>query len=303
MPGRYEFSLPPRRQRDGWFRLGGFDITTTALAVLAGVVSMFVYAASRSVLEKLVFYGPYVRRGDVWRLVTWPIANPPTEIWVVITLAFFWFFGHIVEERVGRKPYTWLLLAMTVIPAAIVTMFRFTLETSAAYGLGLLGTGLLVVFALDAPNAPFFFGIPAWVIAIIFVGLDLLRLLGDRMHGALVMEVLTIVVAGIGARQLGMASELLGFIPRLGGHRGSTRRPAPARHRRARGEVEPRRRRGEVVDGPWTPSTSQDPSFDHVHDQAELDALLDKISSSGMDSLTRADKERLNELSKRLRGR
>ena len=35
--------------------------------------------------------------------------------------------------------------------------------------------------------------------------------------------------------------------------------------------------------------------------QAELDALLDKISSSGLDSLTNAEKQRLNELSKRLR--
>ena len=36
-------------------------------------------------------------------------------------------------------------------------------------------------------------------------------------------------------------------------------------------------------------------------DQAELDALLDKIGANGMDALSGAEKQRLNELSKRLR--
>jgi hypothetical protein len=72
--------------------------------------------------------------------------------------------------------------------------------------------------------------------------------------------------------------------------------------------TKPRNRRGRkskpkgraVVQGPWgetgfAPATS-------IADQAELDTLLDKISASGMDSLSRAEKGRLNELSKRLRG-
>ena len=36
--------------------------------------------------------------------------------------------------------------------------------------------------------------------------------------------------------------------------------------------------------------------------QSELDELLDKISATGMNSLSKSEKERLNELSKRLRG-
>ncbi len=38
-------------------------------------------------------------------------------------------------------------------------------------------------------------------------------------------------------------------------------------------------------------------------DQEELDALLDKIGATGMDSLTSGEKKRLNDLSKRLRNR
>ena len=38
-------------------------------------------------------------------------------------------------------------------------------------------------------------------------------------------------------------------------------------------------------------------------DAAELDDLLDKINATGIDSLSNAEKQRLNELSKRLRDR
>lgn len=292
MPGRYQFSLPDRRQRDGWFKLGSFDITTTALLVLLGVVSMFVYAASPDLLADLSYVGPYVRDGDLWRLITWPIPNPPTEIWVILTLAFFWFVGHRIEDQIGRKKFTMLILAMTVLPAAFVTIFDFTANTGFAYGLGVLATGLLVVFALDNPNAVFFFGIPAWVIAAVFVGIDVLRLLGQQMYGQLVLELAVILVGLVGARQYGLVQAMT-FIPNLG--RSGQRRPP--RRRRAPA-ASPRRTAtaSSVITGPWG---ATDPA---VTDQIELDMLLDKIGASGMDSLTRDEKQRLNDLSKRLRG-
>ena len=74
--------------------------------------------------------------------------------------------------------------------------------------------------------------------------------------------------------------------PKFGGV--ATRAPARAQAGRRRGRP--------VVAGPWAGSGTR------TADQSELDDLLDKISASGMDSLTRAEKQRLNELSKRLRG-
>ena len=62
---------------------------------------MFAYAISPSALSHLVFVPELVRQGDLWRLVTWPIATDPA-IWAVISLAFFWIFGHRIEELVGR---------------------------------------------------------------------------------------------------------------------------------------------------------------------------------------------------------
>ena len=287
MPGRYQFSMPERPTRDGWFKVGPIDVTTTALLVGLGVISMFVYAIKRSVLLELALLGPLVRQGEVWRLVTWPTVNPPTEIWVVLTLAFFWFVGHRIEDSIGRRRFTVMIALMTVVPAALVSLVRFE-AVAYAFGLGILGIGLLVVFALDNPGAVFFFGIPAWAIAGVYVGIDVLRYLGDRRFETLFLELGVIVVGVVTARQYGLVSTLE-FIPKLGG---ATSKKRAARATRRQGGAT-------VVAGPW-------PVADAAHsaiDQMELDGLLDKISAHGIDSLSRTEKNRLNELSKKLRGR
>ena len=292
MPGRYQLSLPERRQRDGWFRIGTLDVTTTTLMVLLGVVSMFVYAISKDLVIKLMFQSGLVREGEVWRILTWPIPNPPLTIWVVLTLVFFWFFGHRVEDEIGRKRYTWLILAMTVIPAALASLVNITGDVSFAYGLSFLSVGLLVVFALDNPGAMFFFNIPAWIIALVIVGIDVLQRVADRQWNQLLLELLVLVVGLVGARQCGMV-EVLHWIPRLTG--------GPKHHSVPTGKAKRSKQlpstASSVITGPWGAPGGQSST-----DQIELDMLLDKISATGMASLSRQEKQRLNELSKRLRG-
>jgi len=175
MSGRYAFSMPDPRQRDGWFRIGSLDMTTTNIVVGLGLLSMIVYAIDPASAYYGAFSSTLVRQGEIWRLFTWPIINPPS-FWTLLGLVFFWYFGHQVEDQIGRKPQAWLLLSMTVLPAAVVSLFNTSngfLEGDrwAAYtaSVSLLSLGLLCVFALDRPNAPFFFGIPAWVIAAVIV--------------------------------------------------------------------------------------------------------------------------------------
>ena len=93
--------------------------------------------------------------------------------------------------------------------------------------------------------------------------------------------VVSLLVGALAARGVGML-EGISWIPKLGlPHR----RRAPKQSRRPA-----------VVAGPWAGSNTVSAA------QSELDELLDKISATGMNSLSKAEKERLNELSKRLRG-
>jgi membrane associated rhomboid family serine protease len=288
--GRFQLNFPEPRRRDGWFRIGSLDVTTTALLVGLGVVSMFLYAASKSTFNKLVFFPFFVRDGEVWRLVTWPIANPPSSIFVILTLVFFWFFGHRIEEMVGRMRFTLMIGLMTVVPAAIVSAIgSFEASTAPEVGLGLLGTGLLVVFAADQPNAPFFFNIPAWIIAAVFVGIDILQFMADRYWGTISLLLLVIFTALVTMRQFGHLDRLT-FIPQFTGSKpssGARRSSAkPARRQKQTRDFD-----RVVTSGPWTgPSPA---------DQAEMDRLLDKMNSVG---LSDAERKRLSELGKRLRG-
>jgi len=294
--GRFQLNFPEPRPRDGWFKLGGFDVTTTALLVGLGIISMFAYAISPGALFNLVFIPELVRQGELWRLVTWPIATDPT-IWALISLVFFWIFGHRIEEMIGRTRFTRLVLMLVVFPAVVVTVLQ--ISGAAAVGIGLLGTAMLCIFAADQPNAPFFFGIPAWVIAVIFVALDVLQYVGMRAWGNLVQLLLTVGLAMIVMRQFGELRETMGFIPQFfGGTTSGSRGGAAARSTSAARPGRPAKRKKQsrdfdrvVSQGPWASPTPGD--------QAEMDRLLDKMNSVGLSDVER---KRLSELGKRLRG-
>jgi hypothetical protein len=205
---------------------------------------------------------------------------------------------------------------MTVLPAVIVTLLNVTNDETVgrwsafSASVSLLSLALLCIFALDRPNAPFFFGIPAWAIAAVLVALQALQLIGARAWGQLLLGALVILVGCFGAAQRGLLGEFE-WIPRLKflsggpvspyGEIGSAR-PKPKRFGKGRSRGKPKGAPApsggnKVVAGPWNVPTGGPTPLE----QAELDVLLDRISAGGIDSLTPHEKERLNALSKRMR--
>lgn len=301
MAGRFSFSSPERRYGgDPWFRIGQVDVTTTVLVAGLCVISMFVWAIDASALEQLALIPREVRDGQLWRVVTWPLYNEP-DIWTVIMIAIFWYFGREIEGRLGRSRFAVMLLIMAVVPGIVGTLLDIV-----GWGLRPIEFGVFLVFVAGNPHARFFFGIPAWVLAAVFVGIEVLQLLGYREEERIVLLFVSIATALITARSMGLA-EATPWIPALpwgqGGNRSGSRRRTPRRR--------PPRGRGDVVAGPWSapsggrssgPLPQPPASESSARDHAELDALLDKISAGGLDALTSAEKKRLNELSKRMRG-
>jgi hypothetical protein len=158
------------------------------------------------------------------------------------------------------------------------------------------------VFIAQYPFARFFFGIPAWALGAVFVGLEILQLIGLRNERGIVFLLISIATAMVAARSYGLA-EALPWIPALPLPGAAPRSSAPARQRRtpAPKPQRPAAPRGRVVEGPWSGSAPAPSPADAAAAHAELDVLLDKISATGLDSLTAEEKRRLNELSKRLR--
>jgi hypothetical protein len=304
MAGRFSISVPGRRgPSDPWFRIGTLNVTTTVFVILTCVVSMLVWALEgpdHPVLDKLILWPDLVLDGQIWRIATWPVPNAP-DIWLVIMLAVFWYFGTEVEGLLGRVRFAVFLGLVTVIPGIVGTLIDLPQA-----GIRPVELCVFLLFVAEYPFARFFFGIPGWVIGAVILGIEILQLLGERNEKGIIFLFVALAVAAITARTMGLLTNYP-WVPALPiGALGQSRRAKRSRSK------QPRSRRGgsgDVVAGPWTGSRGgptgtlpqPPPSTQAAADQAELDAILDKISQYGMEGLTGAEKTRLNELSKRMR--
>ena len=282
---------------DPWFRIGSFAVTTTAFVVGLGVVSMIIWAGEgrygpifrHLVLVSDNFAFGSVLEGEIWRLITWPIPNEP-HFWTIVLFAIFYMLGSQIEALLGRWRFALFLVALTIIPAIVVTAVEaLTGMTGGISGLRMVEVGVLVAFAAQYAQARFWPGIPGWVIAVVIVGLDALQAIGERDEFALIVLACTVAVALLGIRAFGYATNLT-WIPKLSlsspsSSSSSTTRPSRSR-RRGRGRDHLRS----------VPSSTASVS-------PEIDALLDQVSSQGIDSLTRKQRKQLEAHARRLRRR
>jgi hypothetical protein len=286
---------PGRGSDDGWFHLGSIEVTTTVLVVVLSIASVVEWAIEGSygpVQSHLVLDPDAVVTGQVWRVFTWPIAYPGGfGLGTVIAIAIFWYFGTEIESLLGKKRMAWFLGWITVgLGLLWVAVVEVSTLAGSLGGLGQLELMVLLVFIAEYPHRRFFFNIPGWVIGAVFVGVTVVVYIGSREWLLLLNFALGLVLTALVAKSLGLLSEVH-QVPRL---RGPTRARKPKRSRGG-----PKGGPGTVVPGPWQPREVPPAS----RDQAALDALLDKITATGMDSLTDHEREQLMVLRDRLRRR
>ena len=109
---------PGRGSDDGWFRLGSLDVTTVLLVSALAVVSFVVWALEppgKPIQSALMLNPDSFIHGQVWRIITWPIAYPNgMGFFDIIAVALFWYFGTEIEHQLGRKRMAWFLGLVTV---------------------------------------------------------------------------------------------------------------------------------------------------------------------------------------------
>jgi membrane associated rhomboid family serine protease len=293
---------PGRGSQDGWFRLGSIEVSTTVLVLTLTIVSVLEWAFEGNfgpVQSHLALDPDSVVSGQVWQLVTWPLAYPfGIGLFDLLAIFFFYYFGNEIERLLGRKKMAWFLGLVTVGLGLLWVLFvEGTAISNGASSGGLtlstinqLELMVLLVFIAEYPQRRFFFNIPGWVIGAVIVGLYVLGYVGNREWLLLLNFALGLVLTALVAKSLGLLSEVR-QVPRL---RGPARARKPKRSRGA-----PKGGPNTVVAGPWQPREVPPVS----RDQAALDALLDKISAGGMDSLTEHEREQLMVLRDRLRRR
>jgi membrane associated rhomboid family serine protease len=286
MPGRYSFgAVRGGGSRDPWFRVGTYDVNTTTLITALCAVSMFLWAVNPVTLAWLIQLPFEVRHGQVWRIVTWPFANPPS-IWTVITLYIFWLLGTQLENTLGRFRFLGMLGALTIVPAIVGVL----IDVPQA-GIRTVELGVFVAYALENPRTRFMFNIPAWIMAAVIVGIEVLQLSGNRDGGGIVLLFVLLATAVVMLKSLGMGSDLPAWVPRVplpgiaGGFSKSNgkRKPGPAK--RAKDLI----KRAEKAEASVTDISTMrpievSPEAKRAR-QARIDGILDKISAQGINSL------------------
>ncbi len=292
---------------DPWFRIGTFDIGSAGIVSLVVAVSMFIRAGegvNGPFGRWLSYSGDAVRDGELWRMVTWWMPNEPS-LWTVITVALIYLLGGQLEAALGGKERmaTYLGL-MIIIPPVLAQLIDITQVAGtptplldAGIPAGVVWGALFYTFIAHMPNAPFWFGIPGWVLGAVFFVIRLLQVMQIRNTALIILFILSLVCTLLAAKAFGLAEEL-DFIPDLSGGRGTgvaaaTPRPKKRSRRPKRG------RKGgadlTVVPGPPGAESGGIDDFDEMG----IDEILDQVNAFGMESLSSEQKRKLKEYSKR----
>ncbi|PTX95569.1 rhomboid family intramembrane serine protease [Opitutus sp. ER46] len=259
-----------------WMR--GYPVYATHLVVAVFTVSMLfatVFSQTPSIPEAMIFTSDQVLHGQVWRVFSYGLWNPPS-LWFAIKMLMLFWFGREVERSLGRWKFLALYGCIYVLPPLLFTAVGPWLPMALAGESG--SFALFIAFATLHPNAPMFFTLLAKWVALILVGIYTLVAFADRSW-----EQLLLLWSTTGFAYAFIRHEQGHFsLPRL-----------PRLRRRPKLRVLP-----DLPSPPATPTPRATRAS-----MAEVDALLDKIAQSGIGSLTAKERAKLDAAREELKRR
>lgn len=253
------------------------DVTTLLVAVHAFTMivgSLLIAFHYGYVVDALLFDSAQVlRAGRVWQIATYAFVHPPS-IWFALHLYMLFFFGREVERFIGRRAFVMLYLVLLILPALFLTLLG--LNGRILYGdSSALHYGIFVAFAVIYPSMELFFGIQAKWMALVFGTISVLQLLTGNAWPQLLAFLLSIAVAVVFVRSRGVGSDFLWWS-----------------NLTARFQRKPK---FQVV-----PRTSPRRVVEPENIDEAIDPILDKISKSGINSLTASERRALDRARNRL---
>jgi membrane associated rhomboid family serine protease len=247
------------------------DVTTILVALHAFTMiagSILIAMHQGYIVDALLFDSAQVlRAGHVWQLVTYAFVHQPS-IWFAIHLYMLFFFGREVERFIGQRAFITLYAGLLLLPTLFLTIWG--LSGRIVYGdSSALHFGLFVAFAAIYPGVELLFRIQAKWMALAFGVLSLLELLAANAWPQLFAYLITVVFALVFIRARGIGPELEWWNDLK-----AKLQPKP------KFQVVPRS----------TPRRVVEP--ENVYES--IDPLLEKISKSGINSLTANERRALD---------
>jgi membrane associated rhomboid family serine protease len=260
------------------FWISGRAIYANTLLVALHVVSFVICAIVVSFLTLPVVFNalalePYlVWHGEVWRLLSYVAFDPgffsrPASLWFLWSMVILYFCGREVEQFVGRRAYLGLYAGLVFIPAILLCLVGPVLGLGEHLNCAEAIFGVFIAFATIYPGAmpSMWLTIPVWALAWIFLGLSTLM---DFVYHDMTSMFLLWTASAVG--YLGMRF--------VGAGRGLNWLTDWMENRRA--EKLARKHQIRVLTEKKTTES--------------IDAILDKISKHGMNSLSSSERAALD---------
>ena len=264
----------PRQDRGPWFEVAGHPVNAPLALVAGCILSMLLTTAALAFShnwEGLLGFSSaaVLQKGEVWRVVSYALWNPPS-ISLALDMLMLWWFGRELEGFFGRAVFLKLCTGVVLAPAlaGLLTGLFLPVQWS-----GLPGTfALFVAFAAMAPGVVLLFGVTAKWTALIFLGLQVLSCVAGHAWSQLVHS---LVSAGFA----------FGYIRLQQGRWSMPEIKIPVRR--------PQFRVLEPVPAQKVSTQILREEFDEADALELIDPLLEKIGKSGMSSLTAAERAQL----------
>jgi hypothetical protein len=226
-------------------------------------------------MEWLSYLSPNVLRGEIWRVFTYGLVNPPS-LWFAIEMLMMVWFGREVERYFGRRKFFTLYACVYLIPPLLRTLIGTWRPTALAGESGAFA--LFIAFATLYPNAVMLFNLLAKWVAWVLVGIYALQALSVRDGLGIVTLAATVGFAyGFVRYQQGRFRLPSFALPSRDSAGGNSQRETGSRR-----------------------ATAPAPKDSQI---VEVDALLDKIAQSGLSSLTAKERAKLDAARENLRKR
>lgn len=229
-------------------------------------------------VPQLIFYRP-------WTLFTYMFVHG-NFMHILFNMLALFFFGPPLEAKWGSREF----LKFYFLCGLGGAVLSFIFAGSAIIGASAAVYGVMLAFAMNWPDAPIYiwgiFPIPARILVLFMLAMSLFSAFGGRMDGIAHFAHL----GGFAAGYIYLKWEA---------YRG------PKGMRKFKKKMTKRHLTvvpgGEEVSAPTQPAARSAGHQNDSHLLDQLDRVLDKINSSGMASLTQAERKLLDEVSRRYR--
>ena len=222
-----------------------------------------------------------------WRIVTYMFLHSMGNLFhFIFNMLWLWWMGRPVEERLGPRSFLTIYFGAGLAGALVDVALSLAADPTLVIGASGAVFGVMVAFAMLFPRTPIMLFLLPPIEARYVVG------------GLIALDIIFLNSGGQVARLVHLGGALGGFLLMRAHKNGFDLSLIPRyleylfRKLKPTGESKPRTRNKKM-------SIVSDADVIEEVDQSELDEILEKISKKGYDALSKEEKRKLFELSKK----